>query len=112
MLRLVSDRRRYPRVNADIVCRPAGLALTHHRRNTQNISLGGARIFSDETFKVGSKLDIDVLLGDGSSVRCWAEVVWAVELKPRGVARFDVGLRFTDMAEPDIRRLASVLSSA
>jgi hypothetical protein len=95
-----------------VVCRPAGAVLTHHKRNTQDISLGGMRVFSDERFRVGGRLDLDVLLPDGTSVRCWAEVVWLVELDAGAPANFDVGLRFTDMAPADIQRLAAVLGPA
>ena len=105
----MSDRRRYPRVQADVVYRPAGAALLHHKRNTRDISLGGMRVFSDERFEVGGRLDLDVLLPDGSSVRCWAEVVWLVELGAGAPANFDVGLMFTDMAQDDVQRLAAVL---
>jgi c-di-GMP-binding flagellar brake protein YcgR len=81
----------------------------HHRYNTRDISLGGMRVFADESIVVGSRLEVDVMLPDDSTVRCWAEVVWVDKLEPSAPARFDIGLRFTDMAEPDIQRLASVL---
>ncbi len=84
----------------------------HHKRNTQDISLGGMRVFSDENFSVADRLDLDVLLPDGSAVRVWAEVVWVRELEPGGLSRFEVGLKFTDIAGPDLQRLASVFSSA
>jgi hypothetical protein len=84
--------------------------MLHHKRNTKDISLGGARVFSDEEFAVGSRLDLDVLLPDESIVRCWAEVVWVVALGPAADARFDVGLMFTDMAPEDVQRLSSVLA--
>jgi hypothetical protein len=84
--------------------------MLHHKRNTQDISLGGARVFSDEEFAVGSRLDLDVLLPDESIVRCWAEVVWVVALGPAADAHFDVGLMFTDMAPEDVQRLSSVLA--
>lgn len=112
MLRPVADRRRYPRVKADVVCRPAGVALLHHKRNTLDISLGGMRVFTDEAHSVGDRLDLDVRLPDGSSVRCWAEVVWLVAMGPGAAARFDVGLKFTDLAPADIPRLAAVLGPA
>jgi PilZ domain-containing protein len=86
--------------------------MFHHKRNTRDISLGGARVFSDETFPVGSRLDLDVLLPDETSVRCWAEVVWLVELDGGAPAKFDVGLKFTDMAPDDVQRLAAVLVPA
>jgi hypothetical protein len=81
----------------------------HHRYNTRDVSLGGMRVFSDEAIAVGSRLELDVMLPDDSVVRCWAAVVWADELAPDANAKFEIGLRFTDMAEPDIQRLASVL---
>jgi c-di-GMP-binding flagellar brake protein YcgR len=105
----VSDRRRFPRVDADVVYRPAGLSLVHHHRNTQDISLGGMRVFSDEEFRIGSRLDLDILLADGSAVRCWAQVVWILKLKPHAPAGYDVGLKFMDMTPQDLQRLAAVL---
>jgi hypothetical protein len=70
------------------------------------------RVFADDDFSVGSRLDLDVYLPDGTSVRCWAQVVWRVDLGPSAPARFDVGLKFLDMAAPDIQRLATVLVPA
>src|SRR6266849_7181288 len=103
------ERRRYPRVAAPVFYRPAGLSFLHHRYNTRDISLGGMRVFSDETVAIGSRLELDVMLPDDSVVRCWATVVWTDEVPPDVGAKFEIGLRFTDMAEPDIQRIASVL---
>lgn len=108
----MSDRRRYPRVQANIVCRPAGSALFHHKRNTQDISLGGMRVYADEDFEVGSRLDLEVLMPGHTSVRCWATVVWRAELGESAPARYDVGLKFTDLAPSDVQRLAAVLVPA
>lgn len=105
----MADRRRYPRVRADIICRPAGSPLVHHTRNTHDISLGGMRVYTDEDFPIGTRLDLDVLLPDQASVRCWAVVVWRGELANGAVAKYDLGLRFTDMAPSDVQRLATVL---
>jgi hypothetical protein len=105
----LSDRRRYPRIQADVLCRPAGSPLLHHRRNTQDISLGGVRVFSDESFAVGTRLDLEVLTPIGGPVRCWAEVVWIVDLGTDGPARFDIGLKFTDMSPADIQALAAAM---
>ena len=109
MLRAVSDRRRYPRIQADVVCWPAGAAVFHHRRNTQDISLGGMRVYSDERFRVGSRLAIEVLLSPQETLQCWVDVVWLQELDGGAPARFDVGLKFIDMAPADVSRLAAVL---
>jgi hypothetical protein len=67
------------------------------------------RVFSDIKFDLGSGLDLDVFLPDGSEVRCWAEVVWLIELDGAAPAKFDLGLKFRDLAPGDIRRLAAVL---
>lgn len=99
-------------MQAEVLCRPAGSALLHHRRNTQDVSLGGMRVYTDEELAVGARLDIDVLLPEGASVRCWAQVVWRVDLDDGSPARYDVGLKFLDMPEPDVQRLASVLVPA
>lgn len=96
-------------MQADVICRPAGSTLVHQKRNTQNISLGGMRVYSDEDFPVGRRLDLDVLMPDHTSVRCWATVVWRTELDAGGPARYDVGLKFTDLSPADLQRLAAVL---
>jgi hypothetical protein len=70
------------------------------------------RVYSDDDFAIGSRLDLEVLLPDQSTVRCWAVVVWRTQLADGDAARFDIGLRFTDMAPEDVQRLASVLVSA
>ncbi len=70
------------------------------------------RVFSDEDFVVGSRLDLDVLIDSQAPVRCWATVVWRTALGPGSPAKFDVGLKFTDMAPADIQRLAAVLVPA
>jgi c-di-GMP-binding flagellar brake protein YcgR len=107
----MADRRRYPRLQAHVFCRPAGLDLFHARLNTRNLSLGGASILSDEDFKPGHRLELEVVLPSGEFLRCWAEVVWVASREADGEARYDVGLRFTDLAESDIQRLAAVLDS-
>ena len=108
----MADRRRYPRVQAEVIWRPAGVGVLHDRRNTQDISLGGIRVYSDESFDVGTRVDLDVMLPNQDSVRCWAVVVWVTGLKPGSAAKFDVGLRFEDMAPSDVQRLAAVLVPA
>jgi Tfp pilus assembly protein PilZ len=82
----------------------------HHQRNAQDISLGGMRVFSDETFTVGDRLDLEVFLPDGAAVRVWVLVVWVTKLESGAESKFEVGMQFTDIGEADVQRLASVLS--
>ena len=95
-----------------MLCRPAGAAAFHHRRNTLDVSLGGMRVYTDEEFSVGSRVDLDVLLPAGEPVRCWAQVVWRTDLDHGSPARYDVGLKFLDMETADVQRLAAVLVPA
>ena len=70
------------------------------------------RVFSDEEFATGQKLDLGILLPDGATIRCWAVVVWVAPLPSGGQAKFDIGLRFIDMETADVQRLAAVLVPA
>ena len=104
------DRRQYPRLEAPVLCRPAGLLLRLLQpRQAIDISLGGMRIFSDDPVKLGSLLELDLFLPDQTTVTAKAEVVWVEELPPGAPALYDVGLRFTELAEGDKARLAQVL---
>ena len=68
------------------------------------------RVYTDEAYGLGSKLDLDILLPGGGAVRCWAEVVWVLEPPGGQPAKFDLGLKFTDMEPADIQRLSAVLA--
>ena len=104
------DRRQFPRLQAPVLCRPAGLLLRLLQpRQAIDISLGGMRIFSDDPVKIGSLLELDLFLPDQTSVTSKAEVVWVEELPAGAPALYDVGLRFTELSDADRARLALVL---
>ena len=67
------------------------------------------RVYTDDDFPVGARLELDVMTQDGDPIRVWARVVWRLELFDGSPARFDTGLKFVDMAESDIQRLAGLL---
>ena len=75
----------------------------------QNMSLGGARVFSDDKLKIGTKLNLELLAGPDSTVQVLARVAWIDEPWARGPARFDVGLEFLDVPEEMMSRLAAIL---
>jgi hypothetical protein len=87
--------------------RSPGVAANLSR--TQNMSLGGARVFSDDKLKLGSKLNLELLSGPASTVQVLARVVWIDELGKDAPARFDVGLEFLDVPEEMTSRLAAIL---
>lgn len=91
------DRRQYPRVAAPMYCRPARRRLLR-RRKVIDVGLGGMRVYSDDPFAVGDRLEIDLLSADGDDfVTCLTEVVWIREIAGGSPARYDVGLRFLEI---------------
>jgi hypothetical protein len=76
---------------------------------TQNMSLGGARVFSDDRLKINTRLNLELLSGRDSTVQVLARVAWIDELDKDAPARFDVGLEFLDVPEEMMSRLAAIL---
>jgi hypothetical protein len=102
-----SDRRIYPRLKVPMLWRSPGLIAKLSR--TVNVSMGGARVFSDERMKIGSKLNLELMPEPETSVQVLARVAWIDELPEDSPAKFDVGLEFLDVPEEMISRLAAIL---
>jgi c-di-GMP-binding flagellar brake protein YcgR len=94
---------------ATVYYRPAGPGFLHHRRSSVDVSLGGMRVYSDEKLTVGEALELDLLLDEETTARCWARIAWVEKMDRSHPARFDVGLEFTDMADADRRLLMAAL---
>lgn len=104
------DRRFFPRLQAPLYSRPARVQFGD-RNTLRDVTVSGARIYSDGYYVEGSRLEVELFLPDGSSVECTARVVWATKLPRGSVARYEVGLTFLD-APADLRsRLQPVLVS-
>lgn len=106
-----SDRRRYPRLNAPVFCRPTGKPLFGQQR-AQDVSLGGMRLYSDEKAEVSDRLIMDLFLPDGSEISCKVEVVWVEPLEGDRPARFEIGVKFVEIDRDALVRLGSVLQPA
>lgn len=87
--------------------RSPGLAAKLSR--TVNVSMGGARVFSDDRMKIGAKLNLELMPDPDTSVQVFARVAWIDELDEGAPARFDVGLEFLDVPEEMVSRLAAIL---
>ncbi len=101
------ERRQYPRIRAPILWRPVG-PLTSITPLI-DISLGGLRVFSDESHKPGAPMEIEVFLHDGRTVTGLVEVAWCRELPEGSQAAFDIGLRFVDLSPEGLAQLSTVL---
>ena len=106
-----SDRREFPRLKAHVLCRPTGARLLRREEPAQDISLGGLRVYSDDEAKVGDALELELLLQSGESIECRSEVAWIEALPPSAPARFDVGLRFTNLSAAARATLQSMFDS-
>lgn len=104
------NRRQYPRVNAPIYYRPA--RFTSSRIPLVNVGLGGIRVYSDRSFKVCERLEIELFLPDRTSMTCTVKVVWLNQLDDKSTAKYDVGLRFLEVESNDLRRLAGILTQS
>lgn len=106
---MTTERRKFKRLHAPVLCRPAGAALVKGEREVQDISMGGVRVFTDDTHQVGERLELELFLPDGEAVTLDVEVMWVDPLPPDGVAKFEVGMRFIELPTADAARLEQVL---
>jgi c-di-GMP-binding flagellar brake protein YcgR len=75
------DRRKYPRVNANVNYSVEDVVLSEKMESTKNISAGGIAFFAREQVKVGSVLVLEMDLPDMSIVKTKARVVWREPIK-------------------------------
>ncbi len=110
MARNAANRRKYRRIPAPIHCRPAGEEFFAQRLEPVDISFGGLRTYSDEEYRVGSFLRLDIFFSGVAPVTLNTEVMWIKPLGKRAPARFDLGLAFVDL-KPDARNVLRRLFS-
>jgi hypothetical protein len=87
-----ADRRRYRRVQAPILMRPAGVLAWAAARTVNDISLGGIRAYADELVPLGRRLELELLFPGSSTATVLAEVAWAEALAAGAPARHEMGL--------------------
>jgi c-di-GMP-binding flagellar brake protein YcgR len=93
-----SERRRYPRVKAEVFYREPRIAPL--RRPIYDISLGGVRIHCDEKLEKGHQLELEFFLPNGYVLVAIARVVWIKALPKGSNAVYAVGLEFMHL-NPD-----------
>ncbi len=67
------------------------------------------RLYADELHAAGDRLELDLLLPDQRELTCPVEVVWVDALAPDAPARFDIGVKFVELAATDRQRLSAAL---
>jgi len=86
------NRRRFKRVQAPILVRPAGLLAWAAARTVNDISLGGIRTYADEPIPLGRRIEIELLFPESDTATVLAEVAWAESLGESAPARHEMGL--------------------
>jgi Tfp pilus assembly protein PilZ len=102
------ERRRYRRLQVPVFCRAAGIIT---RRHPIDMSLGGVRIYSDQRFRPGERLTLELMTADALTTFT-AEVVWIEELPAGSPATYDVGLRFHDVDPTQAAMLEKILANS
>ena len=107
--RRARERTAYRRIQAPLICRPAGLRIFA----SHDIGVAGdvarVRIFSDEAFELGDRLKLKIVLHGSASAKFYAEVIWLEPLSRRAPARYDVGLHVERIDEDTASLLRTVL---
>jgi predicted RND superfamily exporter protein len=100
-------QRQYPRLTAPITYRAAADRTASHP--IINVSLGGLRIHRTEKWKRRERFALELVLPDQTVLACQVQVVWQRPLPDDADAKYDVGLRFVNVPDEQLARLAGVL---
>jgi len=101
----------YPRLRAPVYFTRAETCfffLCGRRKLAEHV-LGGLRVYTDERTKVGTRLELEIFLPDGTSVVCKTKVAWVESLPAGAPASSDVGLSIIAIHPHDRERLSTVL---
>ena len=103
------DRRQYRRLHVPVFCRAAGMEVMS-RRHPIDLSFGGIRIYSEEPFKKGERLTLELMAQGAPATTFTAEVVWIEHLPAGSPARYDIGLRFQGVDPEQAKVLERMLA--
>ncbi|PIE33404.1 hypothetical protein CSA56_12045 [candidate division KSB3 bacterium] len=107
-MKVVEERREYPRFKAPICYRSAPFFSS--RRPLIDFGLGGIRIYSNDRIKIGKRLEVELLLPNNDEALTFlAKVAWLKELPKEDTAMYDIGLQFLHTAESQLQPLINVL---
>jgi c-di-GMP-binding flagellar brake protein YcgR len=104
--REAAERRKYRRISAPLHYRPVDSPLVG---DALDISLGGVRIYSHKKLAIGSEISLEIFRPDGPPAAYRAQVMWVAELAEGAPARFDIGLRFTEIDPDSLKFLMRVI---
>ena len=104
-----ADRRQFPRTDRLVSVRQPGEDTPDAWLTTRDISAGGMRLLSERALAKGDRLELEMLMLDGSWLPLQTKVAWSVKLDVGSTAEYEVGLRFLDLTQADLDRLEPLL---
>ena len=99
-----ADRRRYPRLLADVTfryCDKEEEDSVQRQTVTKDISLVGLRMYSDIRFEAGKVLFLEIIVPGHLPIKCHAKVVWEDKFEGGNDAEYDMGLEYLDISDTD-----------
>jgi hypothetical protein len=82
------------------------------RRQVNNLSIGGVRIYSDEPLDIGQTLELEFVLPHGINIDVAARVIWIKKQPPGSEGVYDVGLEFLNLSDAALKELDAVLKKS
>ncbi|MFH1062271.1 MAG: PilZ domain-containing protein [Candidatus Omnitrophota bacterium] len=107
----IIDRRKYPRVNANITYSIKDSQSSLNSQGSKNISSGGIAFFARQKVCFGAVLDLIINLPDMSDVRTSVKVVWCeqVQVSEDDSICCELGVEFISLEEQAKKKIAKYL---
>ena len=81
------------------------------RAEIENLSAGGIQVVSENPFKMGDVLEVELEIPGTAKIRTIAKVAWSRSRKENGKEEFCSGVQFIPIQEDDLRRLEEYLET-
>jgi hypothetical protein len=104
------ERRRFPRLVVPVFYRSPRLFAP--RKPARDLSMGGVRVFTDEAFSPGQRLEIELFLPGGRSFSVDVQVSWLRALPEGESAKFEAGLAFLGLDSERAALLSQCVAQA
>jgi hypothetical protein len=104
------ERRRFPRLAVPVFYRSPRLFAP--RKPASDVSMGGVRVLTDDAFRPGQRLEIELFLPGGRSFSVDVRVSWSRALPPGEFAKFEAGLEFLGLDPERAALLAQCVAPA
>lgn len=107
------ERRRFPRIELACTIQIHSTQATV-KTTTQNIGLGGVRVFLEKEIKRGTPLALEIVDPNGRVIKSSGYTVWVAkreDLKAQGDATFDTGIQFDHISEPDKQHISHLIDT-